>query len=359
MNVDIDKVIYLYLYTCTALILFNIFYVFSSSRQKRKHYEYANKWRKCIEEQLILLKDGHSIGIKHKEELERRLISTKQLISYAYTLDMLRNEGEILEGYLCENQVSIQLLAHRYSKKEVYDRAFFAFFISKNPPCTGRQYNQLMKILISYMDNSTIYSRENILRALYVLGNAQAIETAFQIMNDRKWFHHHKLLSDGLMTFTGDKEELSERLWKNLKSWEENLALSIIKFITLTSDKFKERLFLMVQSKDISLEVHIEIIRYFRIHIHEPIRAVLINYFEDTYMIDENIKIVAASVLDQYPGEETIIVLKHALKSPNWHIRYNAALSLKNLKLSIDELQDVIMDDDRYANEMITYMMDR
>ncbi len=294
----------------------------------------------------------------HKKRLEKRLTNTQQLISYAHALDILRGKGIDTKDYLMKNYVSIQSLSYKYKKKEVYDRAFFGFFISNNAPCDGSDYNSLMEVLLSYLGDSTIYCRENVLKALYAMGNSQAIENAFQIMNDSKCFHHHKLLSDGLITFTGDREQLAETMWSHVNEWDENIVISLIKFISVVSDKFNERLFFMLNSQNIGIEVHIAIIRYYRNHIYQPMKPILLGYLMNESNIDENIKIVATSILDKYPGEDTIVALKYALKSPSWYVRYNAAHSLMNLKVDINKLQDIMEGDDRYAKEMIMYVMD-
>lgn len=357
MSLDINKVIYLYILICIALLLYNMFFIFYSKRQNKKYYEYEAMWKKIVKKQLIIIKHGGSVEQKHKDLLESRLMNMNKLISYSHVLETFRNEGENIEDYLKEVYTVIQSLAYKYKKKEVSDRAFFVFFISNNPPCDGKEYNTLMSILISYLDDSNIYYRENILKALYALGNTQAVVNAFQIINARRWFHHPKLLSDGLITFKGDKEKLAEALWDNYKIWEENIVISIIKFITLSSYQFNERLYLKLKSEETGLEVKIAIIRYFKRHEYEPVHSLLINYLSGEDSIEENIKIVAASALENYSGEKTITALKEALKDSNWYVRYNAALSLKKLNLDIDKYKDIIEGNDVYAKEMFNYVM--
>lgn len=182
------------------------------------------------------------------------------------------------------------------------------------------------------MDNSTIYCRENVLQAFYSLGSIKAVESALKIINDNKWFHHKILISNGLMNFNGDKEKLAEILWSKLKEWNENLMSSIIQFITNISEKFKEPFLKTLKSKNITLEIRLEIIRYFRTHIFDPVKPLLLKYLKNQKSIDENISIVSAVVLEKYPGEETISVLKSVLNNSTWNIKNNIANSLNFLK---------------------------
>lgn len=359
MILNIDTVIYSYMFIGITLLIYNIQYIFYSNRREKKYEESVKVWKKSIERQISLISKGRVVESNHKKQMKEKLTNTNQLISFVRALDILREQEEDVSRYINENYIEIQSLAHHYSKKESMDRAFFAFFISKNPPNQDKEYRPIMEILISYMEDSTVYCRENVLNALYALGNPQAVENALQVINDRQWFHHQKLLADGLMTFTGDKDELAELLWSHLRKWDKNLMIAVVQFITASSDKFKEQFFEVVQCIDIDIEIRIAILRYYRRHIYEPIRSLLLSYLKGEKLTDETIMIIAASVLDRYPGEDTIEVLKAAIHNSNWYFRYNAASSLVSLKVDIDDLQDVLDGKDRYAKEILTYMIEQ
>lgn len=359
MKFDVDKVIYIYIFICISILLYNIAYIFYSDIQKSKYKKMTIDWQKGITKQIDLLSNKSRVEESHKKLIKKKLNSINELICYVRALDILKKQDKDIKRYLKENYILIQSLAHNYAKKENAERAFFAFFISKYPPINGKEYNPLMEILISYLDNSTIYCRENVLQALYALGNIQAIENALQIINDRQWFHHKKLLSDGLITFNGDKENLAQRLWSHRNKWDYNLMISIVQFITLVSDKFKETFFEVLKSENLNLEVRLSILRYYRHHIYEPVLPLLINYLKDEKEINENIKIVTASVIEVYPSEDTIEALKGTLHHSNWYLRYNSAVSLVNLNIDIYKIQDILEGNDIYAKEILAYMIEQ
>lgn len=357
MKFDIDKVIYSYLFICFMLLLYNIIYITKSKRGKKKQDRNVRAWNKEIKRQLHKLNEGEPVEENHKVKLKKQLTNSNQLISYVRSLDNLREKGVKVEKYLRENYVVIQGLAYQYSKKESMDRAFFAYFIFKNPPQDGKEYTPLIEILISFMNNATVYCRENVLNALYALGNCQGVENAFQIINDNQWFHHRKLLSDGLMTFKGDKDELAERLWNYRKKWDDNLMVSVIQFITSNLNNFDDRFLAVLKAEETSVEVKLAIMRYYRKYYYEQAKPILIDFLKKENKVDENLKIVAASVLERYPSEETLEILKTALHDSNWYLRYNAASSLVNLNVDIRKLRDVLGGTDRYAKEILTYMI--
>ena len=67
---------------------------------------------------------------------------------------------------------------------------------------------------------------------------------------------------------------------------------------------------------------------------------------------------VSVSALSRYPGERTVTVLKQALHSANWYVRFDAAASLEALRVDIAELTDILAGNDRYAREMLQYRME-
>lgn len=65
----------------------------------------------------------------------------------------------------------------------------------------------------------------------------------------------------------------------------------------------------------------------------------------------------AASALGKYPGEDTIIALKSALKSKYWYVRLNAARSIAELDVEKDKLMDILDGEDLYAKEQLMYQL--
>ena len=357
MIIDINKIIYFYILICSGLLFYNVFFIFYSKIKRKKLEIYSSRWDEDINKQLIKLSKGESIEEKHKLLLTNRLTNINQLIAYSNVLTKLIDRGEQVNNYLEGVYKELQLLAYKYKRKETSDRTFFAYFIANNPPCNGKEYNSLMDILISYLSDSNMYCRENVLKALYAMGNEQSIENAFQIINSKGWFHHEKLLTDGLMCFSGDKEKLSENMWHHLLDWDQNISISVIKFITESSDQYNERFYPLLLSEDISTDLKIAIIRYYRKHIFEPVKPILIKFLDEENNINDNIRIIAAYVLEKYPGEDTVNILLNALKSSNWHIRKNAALSLINLNLENAIFNQVIIGKDQNAKDILNYLM--
>lgn len=363
METIVGYIIFFYMFICLALLIFNFTYIFSENKRNKNRARKARKWEKYLRKRIVELSDTY-IDTLSDPKLERELVKFNSLIAFDDALDVLNEEftkEQMQSFYECLYMV-FQSVVYSYKNKDSMERAYVAYLISKYRPCRGEVYRPIMEYLISYFDNSTVYCRENVLNALYSLGNMQAVESAFQIINDRKLFHHQKLLSDGLMQYTGDKEELAIRLWGHFGEWDSNLIISVIQFINNVSDKFSPEFLEVIKDKGVDLDIRLAALRYFRKHYYEPACEVIVNILEGGYVSDDKeeanvtLSIVAASVLENYRNDKTTEVLTQALSSQNWYVRYNAAASLMAAALSEEAEESIINGEDRYAAEILRYM---
>ena len=351
----IDYIIYIYVATCILLILYNFIYMYKSKILDFMIQKYTTQFGVMLSKEFEHLKQDKPVSKAHIKMLQKKLLSLNSLIAYVDALKEY-NTNPYLQSYLYQTSSAQQYLALKYIRKNDMHKSFFAYSISLYPPNFRNEYRPLLEILVGYLDHSSIYCRENVLKALYSIGNIYAVEMAFQFMNDHNLYHHPKLLADGLATFNGDKQALGSTLWNHIKDWDENLMLAIIYFISTSSSSFKEVFFPYVTSSHTHPEIRLEILRYYRRHTYEPIKEYLFQLLESDENV--NLKIVASSVLSQYPGKDTIDHLKRALCHQNWYVRYNAAQSLSTLKTPKKELLDILHGTDQYAKEMLQYMFE-
>lgn len=357
-QIDIDIIIYGYLFICIALIIFNIVYIFYSAAMKKKVIKNTRWWKSKILEQMEFVVNGTQISTSHTELLKKRLKSTNQLLMYSYAIDEVRKDGRDVGIYLRQNYTTYQELAHDYEKKESMDKAFFAYFISENTPCYHEEYRPIMQILISFLEDSTVYCRENVLKAFYAFGNVDMLVHVLGLFDERGIAHHRKLLADGLMTFRGDKEELADLLWQKCDEWNTEFVIATIQFMSTVSDKYAYVFFNELQRDGADLEIRLAMMRYFNNNRYNPIKPVLLEYVKNADAYDINLTIVAASVLGNYPGEDTQEVLLEAMHSPNWYVRYNACSSLINMIDEYSDVQSILEGNDAYAKEIMTYMLE-
>ena len=359
MRIDADTIIYAYLFICAALMVFNLFYIFRSKARKEKQHSRVDGWRREIAAQFAALEAGGAVAEEHKKRLARRLRDTNALVPYCGALEEAQAaRPQTYARYMESIHAQMLDLASEYSRRQSMERAYFADVIARFPPYTDGKHHPLMEILTAYMENSTVYCRENVLRALSSLGNAQAVETALQVLNDGGYFHHHKLLADRLTDFTGDREALAARLWRHKNAWSGEMMVAVVEFITNCSENYCETFLPLLRDEWEDLELRLCAMRYFRRHPYPPARPVLLDCLNGATGANVDLAIVSAAVLDRYPGKDTVAALKRALRHRNWYVRYNAASSLVRLGASKAELQDVFEGNDAFARDILQYMLE-
>lgn len=349
----INVLLVCYVFACISLIIFNVIYIFKTEFLKYKEKKRIQKWRFEICKQIEYLSHYSHMTKRHYKKLKLKLQFINELLSYIQALDTFNRED--IADYLQHVYVVQLELSLSYSKKSHMKKAYFADIIAKYPPNCQNEYRPILQILISYLENSTIYCHENVLKALCQIGNVQAVENALSMFNEEQWYHHKKLISDNLINFQGNKEELMRVLWNHANDWNDNIMSAIVEFISRCHGSYESEFLRYLQNSTTPLEVRLAMIRYFRNHFYEPAKKVLYSFLEDDMEENENLTIVAASALDCYPDEKTILLLKKALHHHNWHVRYNAAHSLKKLNIGYHQLSDILTGNDNYAKEILIY----
>ena len=351
MRLPVRAVIYFYIFICVVLLLFNLLYIFRSGSVKRRQKRRVHRW----EGYLASFLEGSPVW--DSDELFRRLKDTEELMAF-YTAMGSWKDPEEAARFFQENRLLILELAETYQKKNAMEQAFFAYVVASFYPPVGDKGDPLAEQLLSYLDDSTVYSRENVLNALYALGSAQSVEHAFVLMSQRGWYHDPRLLSDGLNRFQGDQDALANRLWKNRKQLSECFQVGFIRFAdTLSGNRFAEDFLRALETEQLPAETQFAMVRYFRRHAVPYAKPVLLQLLRGDAEGKRELAIAAAASLASYPDSETRQALKDALHSQNWYVRQNAARSLKAIGVTWEEVQ-TSSGRDRYAADMLEYIFE-
>ena len=353
MRLPVRAVIFFYIFICVVLLLFNLLYIFRSGSVKRRQKRRVHRW----EGYLASFLEGSPVW--DSDELFRRLKDTEELMAF-YTAMGSWKDTQLEEAarFFQENRLLILELAETYQKKNAMEQAFFAYVVASFYPPVGDKGDPLAEQLLSYLEGSTVYSRENVLNALYALGSAQPVEHAFVLMSQRGWYHDPRLLSDGLNRFQGDQDALANRLWKNRKQLSECFQVGFIRFAdTLSGNRFAEDFLRALETEQLPAETQFAMVRYFRRHAVPYAKPVLLQLLRGDAEGKRELAIAAAASLASYPDGETRQALKDALHSQNWYVRQNAARSLKAIGVTWEEVQ-TSSGRDRYAADMLEYIFE-
>lgn len=351
----IEIIVYIYLAVCLAMIGFNIVCIFLFKRNDRVAEQSRRYYSNLIKEQF----GKEVLDDQHRLLLLKKLTKVRELMAFDKALEVLYDEyPDQVKAYLRKLEYVFVALAKRYSRKNEIQMTYFPYIIARYQLFYGEDIPQINRILVDLLEKPSIYCRENALGAFYSMGNAENVADALKIIDDTDYYHNKKLLTDGLMTFAGDKKELNELLWERLFEYSLNTQLGILDYIRFSSDDFQERMLGLLR-QDLDSEIHYCAIRYLGRYPYEPAYEQLMKYAEHEDETHWEYTSITCFALASYPSDRTIEVLKKNLSSRNWYVRLNASQALENLKLEYADFIDIFEGDDRYAGEMMRYRFDR
>lgn len=353
MGININGVIYFYMFICIALLVYNIVYIYTSEKKKQTGIRNIARWERVLAEVWEELKLTGTLSDQHVSSLKKKLKRINQLIAYHTAIEPHLTE-EAVRRYMDLNHDTFQYLAAYYRQRPAMERSFFAYVMSEYHPAAKREHDPTSELLLEFMQDSTVFCRENVLKALVALGDPAPIEHAFEMFSDLEIYHHPRLISDEFMKFPGDKSNLVWRLWNRRNRFSEPLQTAIVQFATSLSEEFSEEFLKALKDNSTLLEVRFALVRYFQRYHYPNVREFLYSCVEN----QSELAIPACAALSRYPGEDTKKILTLALGNRNWYVRRNAAHSLVTLGISNEEINSLLTSDDRYAREMMKYTLD-
>lgn len=351
----IEILVYAYLAVCLAMIGFNIVCIFLFSRNDRETEHSRLYYINLIKEQF-----GKAvIDERHRMLILKRLVHVREMTAFDKSLEILSNEYPAeVQAYLRGLESVFVALANRYSRRNEIQMAYFPYIIARYKLFYGEDLPQINRIMVDLLEKPSIYCRENALNAIYSMGVSENVTDALTIIDSTGYYHNKKLLTDGLMSFAGDKKELNEMLWNHLWDYSLNIQLAILDYIRFSSGDFQERMLGLLKEEHNS-EIHFCAIRYLGRYPYQPAYEQLMKYAEREDEVRWEYTSITCFALASYPGERTIAALKKNLSSHNWYVRLNASQALESMGLEYADFIDIFEGDDRYAGEMMRYRFDR
>ena len=355
--ISVQVIIAYYMFISVTLLVFNMMYVAVKRGVDIRYKRRTESWFWEISRQLSVLEkdpDGH-LDHEHHKKIKTKLKKTSELISYFGAMQQadMTHPPERIKEYLRACHASFYHLAAVYARRKDMEKSYFAFVLSQFSPKT-EDMDALEEGMLRFLLGTSMYCRENALRALYAFGGASAVASAYKILAEHHIFHHEMMLLQGLMSFSGDKEELAARLVGYIPAWPAHMGAAVVQLISNCGADYRYMFHDMLMQRETDTAVRIAMIHYYEIHPYEPVRPLLIEYLQQMDRTTPKLAAAASAALCVYPGEESVEALLLALGGPNWFVRANAARSLLALGADPDEV-DKVLTKDRYAMDMMSY----
>lgn len=350
----VSLIVFFYIFVGAALLAFNLFSMIEISRRDRAFVRKVEA--EMAQQKRVAADGGKKAGgaddRQYRRKLLRHLTREESLLIFDSALEknLEQMPSGTFDGYLRQYHDVISDAAMHYCRRPAMERALFAHLLSILPVTVVLEYRRLGELLLTYLEDSTVYCRENVLQAMYRLGSSDALERALQLFQEKGWYHSTKLLADGMTQFNGDRVALARQLWTG--KWNDDMRAMLIQFMNNLPDDLSELVMPELSSRH--GEVCFAAVRYFARHIEEAAAPAI----REIARQDDDAAVAAVRTLASYPDRESKEVLMKALTSRNWYVRRNAAESLTKMDLTEEEICGLRNHDDKYAREMFEYVLE-
>lgn len=324
----------------------------ASLAKKRKRR--LNRWR-------IILKKHENGDGSVPTGILRLLLNPENLAAFAdASFESVENLSSAF-GILYKNERYICSLFGGASNDL---KCFFAYTLSTFQ-ITDKEHNSFYKkTMLSYLSKDSVFLRQNALLAIYSFGTESYVVDAFHIIGQKHLYHNERLISDGLLTFTGDKISLSRSLINVFDTFDKHIQIAIINFLRYTGIHDYDKRFIEI-AKDSNADVDIRCasIRLFSKKTGPKTTRNLIYIIEDSYDSDVwEPACVAASAIgnidDHDENKDAINCLLKSIHSKWWYVRINSAKSLSKLRITKSQIKALELQNDAYAMEELCYALD-
>lgn len=355
---NIEVLIYGYSTICLCMIMINFYCALlrrgDNLEYKLKVRHFKHKMRHHLER----FGQSDSEDKRHQVYLTKKLVHINLLLAFGEILEDLKNTSSTYyEVYTEKVQDIFVTLAKDYSHKKGIKKAYFAYFVAQYP-FNDVVADKLAKILLTtYIQDTSLYCRENTLSALCQFGKEAYVVKALISIDAKGYFHHEKLLVEELLSFKGDHDTLIALLWEDFSKFSLSTQLAILSYMRMKSGQYTKQVYDLLSDQEVDREIHLACIRYLGKYYYKPTEELLISYIEDNHKEKWEYAAIGATALMHYPSEERMDILRGALSSPVWHVRLNAAKSLVSLGVPDKVLESLAHPEDRYAREMIHYQI--
>ena len=351
-----EILIYAYLAVCAAMIGFNVVCMFIFHVKDKRLDRYSTRFIKIVHQVI----EDQAVTEAHCRYLSKKLKKINNLMAFDKTLEELFPQNpKQTKDYIRQLSSVFTYLTLEYKKKSEIQAAYFPYIIHKYKVFQGQPISVVMDTMLELVRSPSLYVRENALQAIYSIGSVEYTINALWILNESTYYHHPKMITDGLLNFSGDTKQLAERLWDNLHHFSKKMQRVIVDYFRFSSSDHQERILELLTSHGVDDEVAYSCIRYLGKYAYPPAYPILTGIVERYQHNQWIYTTITASALASYPGDRTVAVLKELLHSPNWHVRFNASQSLMSLGLYYTDMIDVFEGRDRYASEIMRYRFDQ
>lgn len=349
-------IIYIYIYIIVSLILFDLWYTMNDKLQEKWNHKKLTQYKDMIQTQINIMESNPVMDKKHAKKLKWKFRKINNLLIYQEAMKELHEEYSKKVGeYLVLYAPVFQVILHSYRKKDSIYKAFLASFLSLYYPFHLNSNSIIDEEIMKYVEDNSIYCRENAMLYFYKRGSSTLVINALKLISDKGLYYNKKLLANDLLKFSGNQEELAQKLFQEFEHFSVDFQVSIVNYLRFSKADLNKEFYQMLISDEYDKEVDLAMIRYFGSKKYEKVLPYLLELLKNTNKEDVEYKIIATQAIRIYDSKEVRASLIKCISDDNWYVRKNAANSLYKMKLTKTDMKEIEAIQDKYGMEMIEY----
>ena len=357
-RMNIERMLYVYLFICLGMIFFDVAMAVSFRRREKRTVKVSSEFRDKVSRELENIEKGGKVDEAHKQFMEKKLKKINNMIAFDGMLEEIFDEKEeLVKEYLSQLESVFADLTSYYCKRNQLESAYYPYIIKKYRLIEGNPNSSIVEAMYRMLNIDYLYGRENAMQAIYTTGDSHCVVKAVKILDRSNIFFNSKLLTDGLLNFTGDRAELDRQFTHDFENFSPEMQVTLLNYLRFSSGDHQEFACSLLSDEHRDNELRYSAIRYLAKYPYEKAGELISKMAVSGSDASWQYAAIASTALASYPSAENIEILKNNLYSSNWYVRFNSAGSLEKLGITYLELVEVIDGEDRYASEILRYRM--
>ncbi|MEG2290845.1 MAG: hypothetical protein RSA29_07510 [Clostridium sp.] len=347
MNIIIES----YIFLCVMLLIFDIGFLVVKNTRNHKYYPQDDKFKIIIQNEFEGYSKGNGLSNAFKEQLPKKIKKTRNLV-------ILQNQLEDVKNF--REEISLELRPfifdelENYKEKSDYEQAYYTYVISKLDYSKYKADYTFCSKFITFLDSKSLYTFTNTMNAIYRFGDHNLMSLGIEKVNDRNGFYHKKLFVDGLLTFSGNYDQLNELIKYKFYKYSPSVQESLLDYFRLKNVNASEICIDILKNKKADSQVLYSAMRYFAKYPDIKSKEVFIDILQrnNDVWIEH---MLAIQGLKHYSDSRVKSLVGAKIISSNWYVRTNAVSYLHDQNISKEDICNILFIKDKYANEALLY----
>lgn len=339
-------IIQIYMIVCVAMLLFDLVFVFMQNRRTNSLFRINRQFSEVLKKEIALHRETGTFS----EEFGRTLLQKLKKPGNMVTLQAFLEEDEEIRPWF---RPAVMEQLETYRELGSHEQAYFAYLVTLFDHSEGVD-PKFSAALASFLDSESLYVFSNTMNAFYRIGDVQLLLQAIDKADQRGRFYHKKLFVDNLLTSTVDHQALCRELLSRFDRYRAHTQDALLDYFRISRFDIAPLCLRLMNDSTVDSEVQNNAMRYFVRNPSEESKKVFLSILRNP---QENWirQMLAIQAMQSYRDQEVYDCVYSFITSRDWYVRTNAIEYLYRYGISKEQIREILLRGDRYANESLLY----